>query len=575
MKALSALFLIIFFTAAPVWAATNSNFSLTTGNKTISQGALLKSSWSQPAQKSIAPSGSTTASSQFSFSSVFSGLNLSGLNSQQHFSLQSASLSIGVPQSTAIVKQLKTTFTAPGMQSLVTDNPERFARRMGAINSVGLENFTAVSAFLTSSQTGTEHWRDLAQNRPDLFVDSVVDITASGGVDTYKQLCASFDAYAGEGYTAEYLAGGNSLNAVTGARDAGVLDYFSSLESMGATREQIRGVLEKRDVSLFLPGDIGTCLDENGLERVTAMTGDLVKTFGLNEVVGAMQNSALAFFGGVGLGPEIGVFDNAALQEGIPALVSNLVNQGYSQADAEKAVKDTGIFAFSRFESADYRAVLKNCLEADDQRPLAVIIGNKSDHNGAYNNKQEYWGQLLDSGYYRVVYYEVGNEKEFAQALSSATGDGRQPAELIMICGHGEQDSVRFGGKSGSADETLTLDFGDFDELKKQKNVLNDNGSIILISCNTGRFGSEEKNIANMLADVFPQAQMVAGPKHESRLNSLIFDGQGRLEDIQYDLTTRYNAAEEDLDFMKLPKPSGREDYTGGTIQRFQVKKTP
>ncbi|MFZ2384667.1 MAG: hypothetical protein WBE75_00450, partial [Candidatus Omnitrophota bacterium] len=170
-------------------------------------------------------------------------------------------------------------------------------------------------------------------------------------------------------------------------------------------------------------------------------------------------------------------------------------------------------------------------------RPLAVLIYPEYDHNGAFEKDEGLSRALLDRGY-RVMYYRAASDTEVIQDIKSATAS--QQASFIYFGGHGNPESVCFGD-GHSYDETH-LDMGDSAELKSITGALINGGTILLGGCGNGVVkkaadGSVIRNIADVVAEAFPQAKYVLASSVLSTdfygglyfdYNNMVYDGEFR-----------------------------------------------
>ena len=188
-----------------------------------------------------------------------------------------------------------------------------------------------------------------------------------------------------------------------------------------------------------------------------------------------------------------------------------------------------------RFTSESYLEIVNNRLnDLDpndrDPRPLALMIYPEADHNTAFEKSQAIIQDLIDKGY-KIMYYEVDNENDFIAGFKSATRN--QLAQIVIIGGHGDQDSTALGNedptKTGTADaqrdETKDLDLSDLAQLQAAglADCVVPNATIISVSCSTGRGRADGPNMANMWSQVFPGAKVYA-PTIPTNIRSIKWD---------------------------------------------------
>lgn len=193
-----------------------------------------------------------------------------------------------------------------------------------------------------------------------------------------------------------------------------------------------------------------------------------------------------------------------------------------------------GIFAMNRRFQQE---LIENRLapREGDKRPVAVVAYPVEDWNGQFFGRTEDLVGLTNR--YRVMFYQVGTDQAFVSAVSDATS--HKPADLVVIGGHGESALTAFGAddpaklpermraqldspktsprvrqrimdRIAKLNEESYLDLSDRAQLETVANRVAKGGSILLISCSTGKGGAEATNLANFLHEIFPQARVDA-----------------------------------------------------------------
>lgn len=159
-----------------------------------------------------------------------------------------------------------------------------------------------------------------------------------------------------------------------------------------------------------------------------------------------------------------------------------------------------------------------------DDRPLALMVYPKDDDNHAFT----FTSTEALSEHHRVVYFEVGSDRELADVMNAVD----EPAAILEIAGHGTQRLVAFGaddpaGGGDLDDDEAYLDIDDAPILKDAfAGAVVDGGHVVVHSCSTGAGEKGAPNVANFLADMIPNAsvhaptvpsnnQMVLGDKGE------------------------------------------------------------
>lgn len=162
----------------------------------------------------------------------------------------------------------------------------------------------------------------------------------------------------------------------------------------------------------------------------------------------------------------------------------------------------------------------------NDGRPLAVVVFPKADWNGAFH--VENLAGLAAS--HRLMFYEASVEGDLVEALHDATT--AQQAAVLIVGGHGERTSTTFSSESG---EEHYLDFSDEPELISAglRSAVEEGGHVVMKSCSTGSGKDRARNISNMMARVFPQANVWAPTEPDN--GRVVLDAQGRFQSPGFD----------------------------------------
>jgi hypothetical protein len=176
-----------------------------------------------------------------------------------------------------------------------------------------------------------------------------------------------------------------------------------------------------------------------------------------------------------------------------------------------------------------------------DDRPLAVVVYPKGDHNGAFYLSSNIFEEMIDAGY-RVLYFEVESDTECAEVLLKATGAGtanEQKAELLVFGGHGSRTSLTFERDSQPQEgDHGSLDFSDeeFFEEKGLAGVLSEGGQIVLDSCSNGEGRADTDNMANFMRRIFEQAKErgIWSATESYGPLEFHFDENGKLERVDF-----------------------------------------
>lgn len=180
-----------------------------------------------------------------------------------------------------------------------------------------------------------------------------------------------------------------------------------------------------------------------------------------------------------------------------------------SYDDFIRHMEDNGISFHRRIHSLETAITLvenhRHLSEMGRDRPLAVIIANTGDHNGAFEDSLVI-DDLVRSGRFDVVYEEVHTDHEAMSRLLRIhqTAEGRQ-IDTLMIAGHGSPTSLELG-QDVSTDQSF-IDVEDFSqgEFALLPNLIAPDGEVLLWACSTGgtpEGGSSHSNVGSInLAD--------------------------------------------------------------------------
>jgi len=184
-------------------------------------------------------------------------------------------------------------------------------------------------------------------------------------------------------------------------------------------------------------------------------------------------------------------------------------------------------------------------VDADDPRPIAIVAYNESDYNGAFTNS--HIDDLTNA--YRVVYYDISNETNMISSIQEASSSKK--ADLLIIGAHGGQGGFMLGY---GTEESVTITNTSLDDNKEiLRNCLNDNSSVALISCSTGKGVDDTSgidNVAEFFHDLIPQS-FVYAPKVDTNIFGYSLNSDGFFASVNY------NSSEDDI--LILP-PKDLED---------------
>jgi len=186
----------------------------------------------------------------------------------------------------------------------------------------------------------------------------------------------------------------------------------------------------------------------------------------------------------------------------------------------------------------DVRKVLFQNLENPiaDERPLAVLVFNKSDSNGAFGSQSNFVKDLIAHNY-RVLYCEANSDVDAIKQLRKVSIDAgvgnAQKAQLIVWAGHGSFDAIEYGEGSNDASR---LDLTDEDLMQFATECLYEGGQVLDISCSNGAGRDSKDNMGNLMRRVFPQAAKggIFTSENDSYLSGWTFDNNNRIEYVDF-----------------------------------------
>ena len=211
--------------------------------------------------------------------------------------------------------------------------------------------------------------------------------------------------------------------------------------------------------------------------------------------------------------------------------------------------KEQGITHFDRY-FMNHNFPLKECTldaltKASPQKPLAVIIHNKNDNNEVFSNVFYITELLHVLDHYSVCLFEADNRTEAFEYIKRAATASKKPRKisLLVLGGHGTPYSLNLGKTDDTeyADDERKqlereqeryfsiLDTARFAEMGR---YVAPRGKIVLVSCSTGRYIPNGKNLAQVIAENIPHATVYA-PQVDTHLKRFVIDN-GKLTDVEY-----------------------------------------
>lgn len=221
---------------------------------------------------------------------------------------------------------------------------------------------------------------------------------------------------------------------------------------------------------------------------------------------------------------ELGLGDLAPLRKGFIAELRTLQKEDPKAYAALVAkCKKHHVARIERFSSvAQLQRVLADREPVPgDTRPVVLVIGARSDHNGGFVDMDDYFDRLRD---YRVVYVEAEDDPE-ATAFLDSFEPGVQFCQAY-IAGHGTPDSIRLGSVWSE-----TIEGNDDAFFAALARRLTPDAAIALLACSTAGPTSGE-NLAQRVARA--TGHRTFGAKEDTAHAKLDIE-DGRLVGVRYE----------------------------------------
>lgn len=200
-------------------------------------------------------------------------------------------------------------------------------------------------------------------------------------------------------------------------------------------------------------------------------------------------------------------------------------------------------FRYSKETLEEMNSNLKKSKKEIRKKPVALVLYNKYDHNGAFYHEPRHFESLFRG--YSVLIVEVGSEKEFVERFEEI-GKKYGPIELVDIGGHGTAGSIQLGRRE-------YIDITDRKLLQKLKQYLVADPTVVLESCSTGK---DENSVGALISEVWG-AHAIA-PEVPTSLPRFSVDEIGRLIGTKYYMFNRGDSAFPHAEFYKgkrIPEP--------------------
>jgi len=164
------------------------------------------------------------------------------------------------------------------------------------------------------------------------------------------------------------------------------------------------------------------------------------------------------------------------------------------------------------------------------ERPIAVVIGPASDHNGAFTAGGGFplLDRLLEDGSFHVIYFEGDDESDILSSLEEVRRLSGRRIHTAVFAGHGNPSMLALSGAdpANPSEEFREADYVDANdfalgEFARLDDLLEPNGQILLASCSNGSGGAAAPfNLANSVSRAAP-GRSVYSVREPGNLRSL------------------------------------------------------
>ncbi len=188
----------------------------------------------------------------------------------------------------------------------------------------------------------------------------------------------------------------------------------------------------------------------------------------------------------------------------------------------QEKIDELGLTEKNRYNLATLDIVSKNWKAEKTDKPVALVILNRNDWNGAFNNEDWLYNSL--SSKYHLLITEASEDEGIRLQLGKAN-EKFGKIGLILIGGHGYQYGINLG--KGDDDKSY-LDSTDEDIFNAIKSSTKDDAVVVLQSCSTGKGD-------NPIADYIKtySQRIVFAPICPANIQKFVFNDEG-LKNVEY-----------------------------------------
>jgi hypothetical protein len=187
--------------------------------------------------------------------------------------------------------------------------------------------------------------------------------------------------------------------------------------------------------------------------------------------------------------------------------------------------REFGIEYFARYTDGELEGMCRQLGNSEDSRPLLLIAYNKSDQSNTFYKRKELRIKLAKKGYYNTIFFEAGSEYEFYE-MAKKFAQKHGSISALIIGGHGEAGSIRFGAGDG---EEASLDLSDSAEMESLRGLFSEDAIVLLDSCSTGAGKGSIGESASKQWEV----ELLA-PEDSAEMQKILTGKNGRITGAEY-----------------------------------------